>query len=468
MFGLNRDYDDREISHGGSETPISKLLLEEDGVYYYVEAVEGQQIVMFDEIMSHKEAVKILKKNQAKIVAQMPDVQYYLVEVPSGIESDFFSSLRNRPGVDYVFPNAIENNCSVTAHVIDNFYGSHGDKVTSMMKGCYPRIDVEFHNVGWDDGKHINTYKVHRDFKKIIGNLGETESAIINMSFGPFLKSEKEQHLWNDSEVTDSERNNYIYSYTRSIEGLVKQVKRFDDKDFVIVHSAGNEGMKDMEVILKSIRESLSSEEYLVFERHFIFVSAKDENKEGDYPNEVRIYNKMVTTVDISDMTAQDLDWQGNSFSSPRAGGFIISIANANDMKVLEVIKYEREATRLHPEHLLVLEKLDSLIVADNNENNELVGTLWQCCNGFPYRKCTMEFLRTGLVRYTERLKSLVDDDTIRIVDYKYFHKGGSDWRIVVNASGNQEPFYIINNVLVLYTFAFGSNRYTTEYYRVR
>ncbi len=426
-----------EIQYNGPEPLVCTVTLEENGASYDVDAVEGQVIVMFKEEVSHRKAVKILKKKQAKILAQMPDVQYYLVEVPAGKESEFFSYLRNLPGVDYVYPNAIEVTCSTTSHVIDNFYGNHGDMVVSMMKGCTPLIDVKQYDVENGDDQHINTYKADREFKKIISNLGETESAVINISFGPGLKPERERSLWDDAYITNDERANYIYALSSSLAHYVKKAKRFDDKDFVITYSSGNEGLKGLEVVFESLRYKLSSKEYAVFERHFILVSAKDDNREGDYPNDVKNYNKMVTKVDISDMTAQNLHWQGTSFASPRAASFIASVANSKDMKVTEVLKYARKATKHAPDHILTQELLEKTIEEENNK----VTTE----NEYKKKGCLKYRLVKDNSTDMERLelRNICDED-IRVIGYflnKIAPHGGDntiEFETVVRAKGTE------------------------------
>lgn len=435
----------REILYNGPEPPVCTVTLEENGVSYDVDAAEGQLIVMFKEDVSHRKAVKILKKNQAKIIAQMPDVQYYMVEVPAGKESEFFSSLRNVSEVDYVYPNAIEVICSTTSHVIDNFYGDHGDMVVSMMKGCNPLMDVKQYDVEKGDDQRVNTYKADREFKKIVSNLGETESAVINISFGPALKPEMERSLWDDAYVTNNERADYIYALSSSLAHYVKKAKRFDNKDFVVTYSSGNEGLKGLEVVFESLRYKLSSKEYAVLERHFIIVSAKDDNKEGDYPNDVSQYNRMVTKVDISDMTAQDLHWQGTSFSSPRAAGFITSVANSKNMKVTDVLEYVRKATKQAPDHILTQELLEKLIEEENNKEN-----------------VEEEYKQNGCLKYRliydaaadEEKLELVNtcDEDIRVTGYllnKIAPRGGDntiEFETVVRAKGTEHVNGFVEN----------------------
>ena len=106
--GCDQGLGDGEILYDGPEPPATMVTLEKNGEYYEVYAAEGQVIVMFDESVPHDKAVKILRKNRAKVIAQMPDIQYYLVEVPVGKEGEFVSKMSRIIEVEYVFPNAYE------------------------------------------------------------------------------------------------------------------------------------------------------------------------------------------------------------------------------------------------------------------------------------------------------------------------------------------------------------------------
>lgn len=339
---------EQDIYFEGDYPPVVEVTYEENGHSYQVDAVQGQVMVVFEETVSHESALKILKNNQAKIVAQLPKIHYYLVEVPMGKEGEFIFCMRKLPEVDYVYPNAIEEICSVDSYVLDNFNGNHGQKVVDMMKGCYPLMNVKSYNIGTEDGRGIFSNRKEEVTESILYSMGNDESVVINMSFGPKFTS----------------LESYINDYINEIIQLVKIAKRFDNKDFVVVKSSGNDGVKNLEYVVKLLKSKLSSEEQDILDRHFLLVSAKDDNKQRDYPNDVTsgYYEKMVTKVDISDMTEQDFHWQGTSFSSPRVAGFVITAADAHNLKVTEVLKYARTATEKASDHILTSELLEKVI----------------------------------------------------------------------------------------------------------
>lgn len=349
----------KEFAYMGDYPDVVSIdMIDGDGIPYAIEAIEGQVMVMFEETTSHKNAFEILKNNHAKIVAQLPNVHYYLVEVPRGKEGEFVSHMRKVPSVNFVYPNAIEEICSVDSYVLDNFNGNHGQRVVSMLKDGSEEMNVAIRDVGTENEKHINCNKAYEEAVKIIENLGKDESAIINMSFGPAF----------DKEIKNigERRADYIKEYINHLNMWKNLVLINDDKDFVFVKSSGNEAKTNLESVLDLFRGTLTKEEIETFERHFILVSAKDGN--SIYPNDVSpgYYDKLVTKVDIS-----DIPWDGTSFSSPRVAGYIARAADAHGIKVTEVLKHVRTATEVNRDHIFTAQSLDAVIkIAQGNPNN--------------------------------------------------------------------------------------------------
>lgn len=365
-----------------SEAPIVTVTLTEDGYRYDINAFGGQIMLFFKDYVSHENAVKIVENHRADIIAQIPYLKYYLIEVPIGNEGTFVSLLQNEFDIDFVYPNIVGEFCATMPYVVDNFNGDHGEKVAAMITSCDPLMNIIVHNVSpYDNAEGINTNKAIEAVEKTLKNLNQEDGAVFNMSFGPGLVRFwsiipwQNRVLWSDRYVTDDNKISYRKRYINDLKTWIKLTTKYDDKDFVIVKSSGNAGMKELETIISDLTNELSTKELGVFERHFILVSANDDNQELDYPNDVSSYNKMVTKVDISDMTAQDLHWQGTSFSSPRVAGYITTASNDYKMKVVDVLKHVRNATQKANKHILTYELMEREInnadIDSNNDNDD-------------------------------------------------------------------------------------------------
>ena len=366
---FSKSISQNDIKYCTSEPPATKISLQEGGVDYQVDATEGQLMVIFDETVSHDKAISIIQSHSATVAAQIPYLNYYLIEVPVGKESVTFSLFQDISEVDFIYPNAIEQWCATKAHILDNYSigATHGEQVESMLIGCNPLMNITTYDVSYNGGS-VNTNKAVEYVEQILSTLDSDNGAVINMSFGPKLTNRK-KILWNDHSVKDKNRNSYKRKYINRLKSWIKLTTKYEDKDFVIVNSAGNEGMKELEFIIEDLKNELSHQECKTFEKHFILVSAKDDNKERDYPNDVSAYHKMVTKVDISDMTAQDLHWQGTSFSAPRIAGYISTAAEQHNLTVTSVLQYVRTATQKAVDNVLTYELLEEEIENASSNN---------------------------------------------------------------------------------------------------
>lgn len=440
LLGRTNGIDDGEIHYNGPEPPVTVVTLEENGESYEVYAAQGQVIVMFNETVSHKDAVEILGKYKAKVVGQMPDIHYYLAEVSAGKEGEFVAQLRQLPEVLFIYPNAIEDLLSAFSYALDDINGNHGKKVVEMIEesGC-SAIKYDIASNGY-----ISLNKEFESIRSVLEKMGDNASAVINLSVGVSLTRWfglwpwQDRVLWNEFMVTEGNRRAYLDRYVKGLKNLILFVQPYDKKDFVVIKSAGNEGMKEMEVILSELMDVLEPAQYAVFERHFLLVSAKDNNKEGDYPNDISYghYNKMLTKVDISDKTARDLHWQGTSFSAPRATGFITAIANKYNKKVIDVLDYARKATMVHPEHLLTMDGLKKQVTNLNTSE----GTTGEGTSGNP----SVSYLSR------ERVKQDLIGTVIKDPSPQSYFPSGWSWTLkeheITNINFNQGGAMIAND----------------------
>ena len=384
---------------------IRNVQLQEDGETYSVPAVEGQLMIMFDEDMSHEESTKILEEKGLSIISSIPELNYYLIQVPVGEEGQYFSQLNDNNLVDYVYPNMIEYFCSASAYALDDYkYTDHGRRVSKMLTGCDsmmdkagcdPLVNLEEKNVAFKDANNelkSDTWKKTEALDSILFShstlpASSNGKVVINLSIGTALYNKYRKYervLWNDDDVTESNRKSYVKRYISRLKELINLVKKYDKVDFVIVNSAGNEGMKQLETIIDELIYELNLEDRKVFEQHFILVSAKDDYTPADYPNDVSKYHKMVSKVDISDMTRQDTAWAGTSYSSPRLAGYIYKLAEKYDLPATTVLRFVRSATEKAIDNVVTYELIEQEIENYIHRENSFVdlglpsGTLWK------------------------------------------------------------------------------------------
>jgi hypothetical protein len=180
----------------------------------------------------------------------------------------------------------------------------------------------------------------------------------------------------------------------------------------------------------------------------------------------------MVTKVDISDMTAQDLHWQGTSFSSPRVAGYITDAANDYNLKVVDVLKFVRKATQKSKDHILTYEllvnEINSMNAVSRDEDKEiynesitdnLAGTKWYMKHrsklGSESAYEEWEFLKNGTMKV-----SYYKEATLKNVEYswRYFYdKKLNNWKIWNMNSKDSRAKYLPHD----------SEEYNAEYINV-
>lgn len=455
--------------HEIQEAPPCYVQLERNGEVYEEYAVQGQVWLLFNPFVTPQQAECILAENNAKILDKEPEIGYYIVEVEAGTEGAFIAGMKQYWEVNCVYPNAIYEFQSLTTPIVmDNFAGTHGKRArimieeASLMKADCDDLSSYFLYPTEYDKECILTYKMFGALKKRLSldyKKPGDNSLVINMSFGTGLGRNKQgnKRRWDDSDVTEKMQSNYINRYIDGIVGQVKYLYAYycpdrDDKlncveDFVITKGACNERMLNLEVIFDGIKGELSKEEWAFFEKHYIFVSAKDEHYGVYYANDVYNgygYHELLTKTDISDKTIASRDWAGTSFSTPRLAGYIVRAANEYNLKATEVLPFVRRATRNAFGHVVDYEMIEAEIKdfygiyqqSPTNANTvcghttstlpaSLVGTKWHFTGGssaFSYDR-TFEFISTSQIRFSEVTKDLFFGGTEtkeKIWDYYY------------------------------------------------
>jgi len=300
------------------------------------------------------DATRQIEENGGEVIERLPNINYYLVNAGVGKENSFMEQMRKYSNINFISLDAFEYINQSKSYAIDNFNGSHGDNVSYSLEKCdTAKNHINRYNAGKENDDTRLTYS---DIDRYLYYILESEpkiSKVINMSFGPSLE----------------DLNSYTEQYK---EGLIRHIKiaaNYNDRDFVIVKSAGNDGLKDLDKkILNDLEKSLTIAEKEVLRKHFILVSAKD-TRDPRYSNAVSkdYRGSLVANVDISDLARNGKNLIGTSFAAPSLACFINSVANKHDIKVTETLDTLKKIIAENPTKIVTYSTLDNAIANEAN-----------------------------------------------------------------------------------------------------
>jgi hypothetical protein len=163
------------------------------------------------------------------------------------------------------------------------------------------------------------------------------------------------KYCWTDKGITPELKKSYVEHYKESVKHLISIASKYQDKDFVIVKAAGNQGLKSLdEEILNDLGRELNSSEFDIMNKHFILVGTGDSRNQA-YSNTVTTgnYNSFYTSVDISDLRTKTEKLYGTSFAAPRVSCYISSAINKHGVKATETLTAIKKITRDKPDQPL-------------------------------------------------------------------------------------------------------------------
>ncbi len=373
-------YDDaQELSFSRNYPDVVAVeMLGEDGTPFTIGAIEGQVCVWYKDGVSFNYVQNSIMSLGGIIVAQIPENCYCLVEVPANEVQVFLRKITKDSDVNRAYPNMVYYPCAVNNYILDNFnpYYSrsdgdttpHGDIVQYALQEYAEGISLMPYNIGTSDGQYMNNKKYFENgrfcpifgctnsevyaIKDISKNAG-SGPIIINMSFGPALpermiNGKEVGYYWNNA--TDDEKQEYRERYLLFMKETIKNLEPLNGKDFVVVKSAGNSGVKTFDNdIIAYLRDHLSTKEKEVMDKHILLVAAGEtERLHQDYSNEMESghYDPWVTKTDISDFKFEGKKMRGTSFAAPRTAGILSSVANDMNLTGAEVLRLAREVTK--------------------------------------------------------------------------------------------------------------------------
>jgi|GEM_PF-4944898 len=354
-FVFNHYYSQRDFYFEAEYPPVKTITIIENGESYDIEAVERQVILYFANGVSYLEIKRIVKQNGGKIIEQMPEFDYYLIEVAAGSENDFIAQMRQNPNVDYVFLNTVGYVQSV--YIIDGFCDDgdcHGKEVRKIFERFRsPQSKHSVYNVDgqitW--GEFFSPLRWFADnimckrFNQIMGELNANELVLINRSMG-FAGGLGRGEDSIDIQYVNADKKmqkNYRKGYLESLNLLANCFQKIENNgktNFLLTNSSGNEGFHNLDGLVLNELDEYTKD---ILKRHLVLVSAIDAKESLDYPVRTTKYHPLITTIDISDPTIIS----GTSFAAPKLLGWIDKIHNevCPSLSAQELLQVVRNAT---------------------------------------------------------------------------------------------------------------------------
>lgn len=256
---------DEIIEYQGEYPAPENIEYVEDGVTYEIEAIPGQVVIISDK--DYNIIVNAVNAQGGKIIEQNPQFGYYLIEVTTGIEKDFITTMNDLSiTAEY---NIVEYSKEKDYYVFDDYADldgdHHGKHISEILSMCQTNSTI----------KEVNVYNVYD---------GSTSLSIVLSSLGKHLASQNRAFVnlslgYGDDEdnwdiMSANEKKSFMKGWKKDIKSkldfIIALKKKNPNIDIVIANAAGNERCP-----LASIINSLKSDPNYktVMEENLIIVS---------------------------------------------------------------------------------------------------------------------------------------------------------------------------------------------------
>ena len=298
-----------------------------------VTAYPGQVIVFFNTPICDTDASRIIISNNGTVLAKIPSVGFYLVQVAVGREQAFITAISSDSNVYTAMPNVV---------------GMPGSSVT-LLEGCgdshYQEVLKALQNNGGvyggcknivDSNNMVNAFKI---IKPIIqeGNQNKTGTTLINLSsYGAHLNGVD----WSTRDpIVQQELKDEWYTYMRLVCTAIAALPPEYRENFVITICAGNNNMPITD-LMKALR--LDPKIADVLENNVLVVSTT--LMHGNYST---------TDPDVAIRDNPEAAG-GTSFAAPGALAVIENIMNLTGASAKVALKAVKQAVAANTNHKLI------------------------------------------------------------------------------------------------------------------
>ena len=306
-----------------------------DGEICQFSAVSGQCILVFDYAIPFRKEQKLIKKNGGIVVAQNPQLHYYLVATEKGREASFINQMSQLQEVKFVSYNTREELKSTDVRILDNYpkstlIPSHGEMVSKLVGESNKNslFNIEENHIG-----HFNLNEVLEYIAAQLNN-NSKDLKIFTLAIGPQFSAKTT--MWNDLDEKTSK--SFKHLYINELKSITKLISNCSEANFLIVKAAGNEGITNMEEnVLKELFESLTAKEQHVYANHILLAGVNDSRYSISLGNDIKTESGVRNFVRV-DISGQPVSVSGSSASAAIVSGWLAELGADYEMDASELI----------------------------------------------------------------------------------------------------------------------------------
>lgn len=312
----------------------------EDGIPVTVQAHPGEFITFFHLSLSEADATQLITANGGSILAKIPRIGYYFVEIDTLQTTAFCSALNANSGVISVRPNTVVWP-QAGAYILDFCNKPHGQNVRSALQNCAGTMelcedmmipDPFFGGLmeRTDDDKVIQAF-----IRANNGWFTAGGTTLINLSFAGGQKK-------NFAAQTPAEQLKYKISWRNYIADVMEAVLKLPEsmrEQLVITISAGNYNAPIGEMM-----DKLRANPYYadILRKNILIVSTDSLLTNGLKANYAPFDPDVVV---LNNPVAEG----GTSYAAPCALGYVQSVMQEKGVSASEALKAVKAASWLTP-----------------------------------------------------------------------------------------------------------------------
>ncbi len=327
-LGCNKGFDadsllDNAIEYTGVYPNAEVVVFSDHGSDKSVKAYPGQVVVFFKSNTSSSSALDIITENGSKIIAQLPSIGYYLLEVNASQASSTINKLNSNTSVEMAFPHVV-GYLRGNVNIMDFCGDVHGQDVLFTLKNCGGTFS-ECKNLALSNTACTRCTSPAKVINGILDLAKKSDGGptLINLSANGGLESDVDWSKQSNDVKLMGLQGWYwfMFEVLMTIRALPEEVR----SNLIITVAAGNEKMPIDDVLRElRLRDGFSE----ILSKNVLIVSTQKNNGFGNYA---------LSDPDVVVLNNQEASL-GTSLAAPCALGFIDSVMRATGISPSEAI----------------------------------------------------------------------------------------------------------------------------------